>query len=66
MNDSVMIYEILKVWVYRLSVIEQATSAPGREELREHALESSKGKYRYIHPSLEFQVANFSKTFETL
>ena len=33
----------LKVWVYRLSAIEEAASAPGREELKEHGLESSKG-----------------------
>ena len=32
-----------QVWVYRLSAVEEAASAPGREELKEHGLESSKG-----------------------
>ena len=32
-----------QVWVYRLSAVEEAASAPDREELKEHGLESSKG-----------------------
>ena len=33
----------LQVWVYRLSGIEDAQQAPGRDELKEHAFDSSKG-----------------------
>jgi len=36
-----------QVWVYRLSAIEEAHQAPGKEELKEHSLESTKGCSQY-------------------
>ena len=58
----------LQVWVYRLSGIEDAQQAPGRDELKEHAFDSSKGilnnhKIFFLQRSLiMFMVDNFNKT----